>query len=79
MRQTAKEHTEQNISAIPGRLYEAEHFCYSEWVVPRMLIQSKDFLAGYNISTIPRKLCRAEIFLLFCLFLNQDKCYPKSK
>ena len=66
MRLTAKEHTEQNISAIPSRLYEVEHFCYSEWVVPRMLIQSKDFLADYNISTIPRKLCRAEILLLFC-------------
>ena len=42
MRLTAKEHTEQNISAIPSRLYEVEHFCYSEWVVPRMLIHSKD-------------------------------------
>ena len=78
MRVTAKEHTEQ-ISAIPSRLYKVEHFCYSTWVVLRMLIQSKDFLTAYNISTIPRKLCRADIFLLFCLFLNQDKCYPKSK
>ena len=68
----AKEHTKQNISAIPSRLYEVEHFCYSEWVLPRMIIQSKDFLADYNISTIP-------IFLLFCFFQDQDKCYPKSK
>ena len=79
MRLTAKEQTGQNISAIPNRLYKVEHFCYSAWVVPRIAIQSKGFLADYNISTKPRQLCMAEIFLLFCLFLNQDKCYPKSK
>ena len=72
MRLTAKEHTEHNISAILSRLYGIKNFCYSEWVVPRMLIQSKDSLGDYNISTIPRKLRRAEIF---SLFLNQDKCY----
>ena len=79
MRQIAKEYTGYNISAIPGRLCEVEHFCCSEWVVARMLIQNKAFPAGYNISTILRKLCRTEIFLLFSLFLNQDKCYSKLK
>ena len=62
MRLTAKEHTEQNISAIPSRLDRVEYFSYFEWVVPRVHIQSKDFPADYNISTIPRKLYRAEIF-----------------
>ena len=59
---TAKEYTEQTISPIPCRLYGVEHFCCSEQIIPRMLIQSKDFLTDYNISKVPKKLYRAEIF-----------------
>ena len=62
MRLTAKEHTEQNISAIPSSLDGVEYFSYFKWVVPRVLIHSEDFPSHYNISTIPRKLYRAEIF-----------------
>ena len=43
MRLIVKEHTEQNISAIPSRLYKVEHFYYSEWVVPRNLYRAKIF------------------------------------
>ena len=43
----AMKYTEWSISAVPGRLYGVEHFCYSE-----LVIESKDFLTDYNIPRL---------------------------
>ena len=61
--------------AISSRLYWVEHFCYSKLVIQRMFILRRNFVQFWvvqtfqNISTIPEKLYRVEIFC-YCFFFG---------
>ena len=53
--------TAKSIQSRNFLLFQVQHFCYSEKVtIPRLLKQSENCLADYNVYTIAKKLSRAE-------------------